>query len=231
MVLVNRMWNLKRQIALKTMALAIFWIIPNIGFANGDLDLNSDKNLFFIKLTPQAVKGKASSESDNATVADLAAAAKKFFLDQSPDFYIRTNEELVLHKKTTDSLGRNHLRFHRFYRGIRIQGVELIAHFNSDNQLISVNGYTEKLPEEARLAIDSLLDKLVSAEDALNKIAENLMVQVDQVSVLNKTTYIDIQEPYIYWHFDIDNKLTRYSYIVSIDLPVRIISKSVNQKH
>ena len=51
-----------------------------------------------------------------------------------------TQDELAIRRDDVDALGRRHVRLRQVYRGVEVDGRELIVHFGSDGRVYEVNG-------------------------------------------------------------------------------------------
>ncbi len=114
---------------------------------------------------PRFVEGNLS---DPAKSDDITATAFDFF-ENNRGAYKMANptEELMVGKIEEDDLGMRHIRFNQTYKGVKVIGGELFAHFTADNILKTVNGtYIDRInidvrpdlaqEEAVRLASDDL---------------------------------------------------------------------------
>lgn len=114
---------------------------------------------------PLYVEGVLSDEKASGNEVELARA----FFEKNRGAYKMESpaEELNLVADQADELGMRHIRFDQRYRGLRVIGGDLIAHFNSSGQLKTVNGYYY---HDIELDITSSID----SDEAVRIASDNL---------------------------------------------------------
>jgi Zn-dependent metalloprotease len=91
---------------------------------------------------PTFVKGNLFEEV--AKSGEEVATALQFFHTHKGAYrMVNPDEELRVNRMDTDELGMRHLRFDQVYKGLRVVGSDLIAHFAADGRLSVVNGTFE----------------------------------------------------------------------------------------
>jgi Zn-dependent metalloprotease len=107
--------------------------------------------------------------SQPATRGSELQTALSFFQQNRGAFRIdNATDELSLIKSDSDDLGMQHLRFSQRYKGIRVVGGELIAHFTASGVLKTVNGHFES-------SIDMDVTATVTATSATQIAGDDLL--------------------------------------------------------
>ncbi|MBK7091751.1 MAG: M4 family metallopeptidase [bacterium] len=107
--------------------------------------LKTDKNVELYhqneRGVPTYVKGDLSSPV--ARGAELSTAIQ--FLEKHRGAFRIENpaQEIVLLREDTDLTGMRHLRLDQYYRGLKVIGGEMVAHFTANGVMRSLNGHTE----------------------------------------------------------------------------------------
>ncbi len=90
---------------------------------------------------PTFVKGDLSEPtvkgSEVSTLIDFLEKHRGAYRIESPA------QEMSLRKNEVDAIGMRHLRLDQLYRGLKVVGSEITAHFSSDGRLRTVSGHTE----------------------------------------------------------------------------------------
>ncbi|MGB5105217.1 MAG: M4 family metallopeptidase [Candidatus Zixiibacteriota bacterium] len=107
--------------------------------------LRTDKNVEIYhqneRGVPTFVKGELSAPVSRGSEV---TATIQFLEAQRGAFRIANPaEEITLRKQDVDLDGMAHLRFDQFYKGIKVIGGELVAHFAGNGVLRTINGHTE----------------------------------------------------------------------------------------
>jgi thermolysin len=115
---------------------------------------------------PEFVSGTLSKSSQNG--AEIATVMNYFEENRSVYRMKQPSSELDLKRIDEDQLGMTHLRFQQTYKGVRVFGRDMIAHFSDDGVLKTVNGFYEAglelevLPTvSAEMAVDEARDDLI----------------------------------------------------------------------
>jgi len=88
---------------------------------------------------PLFVEGNLSDEKARGNEADMALA---YFESHRGAYKMKSPvDELQVVASQVDDLGMRHIRFEQRYKGVRVIGGELIAHFDDAGQLRTVNGF------------------------------------------------------------------------------------------
>ncbi len=96
------------------------------------------------------VAGATAASRADATGAIRAVAALRDRLGISADA-----EALKVRRSDTDRFGRTHVRLQQVYRGLEVDGRELIVHFGADGEVYEVNGdYLDGLALDTTPAVD-----------------------------------------------------------------------------
>lgn len=160
--------------------------------------------------------------------------AKQYLVKNQQVFGIESFDNLFFKKITSDRLGRKHLRFARTYQGIKVENIEIIVHFNQNNQVASVNGYLQDLPVNVRTSIERALKNgttVSNSQAILNKVAQNLKTSVSQLKVLSNQPIIVLSRPYLIWKVDVVARSIRYSFKLTDEIEASILDKTVNVQH
>lgn len=233
---------IKRAITLKKIILLVGFIFHfacyaepvNIQFAS----LNSSsqvEGLFFFK--PNEIIHNKNIQQKNSREINqeaLILKAKQYLVKNQQVFGIESFDNLFFKKITSDRLGRKHLRFARTYQGIKVENIEIIVHFNQNNQVASVNGYLQDLPVNVRTSIERALKNgttVSNSQAILNKVAQNLKTSVSQLKVLSNQPIIVLSRPYLIWKVDVVARSIRYSFKLTDEIEANILDKTVNVQH
>lgn len=83
---------------------------------------------------------------------------------------MNVQESLELNDIQSDDLGMTHVRFHQTKNGVKVEGAEVIVHFNEDDQLTSVNGNHNPEIEMATLDTTPSITKEKAVQAAANSV-------------------------------------------------------------
>lgn len=86
-----------------------------------------------------------------------------------------------------DELGMTHVRFNQVVNGIPVEGSEVIAHFNKNHEIVSVNGRTNQ----------TLVDQLVDTTPAISQ-DDALQAALSSINAPQELTYEPTSELVIY---------------------------------
>ena len=90
---------------------------------------------------PVHVEGNLAVSDRNG---DKVATAIQFFENNRGAYKMESpSEELIVRKVEEDNLGMTHIRFDQHYKGVKVVGGELIAHFKASGEMRTVNGIYE----------------------------------------------------------------------------------------
>lgn len=158
--------------------------------------------------------------------------AENFLAQHSLTLGISGPENLDFLRADTDAHGGHHVRFARTYKGIRVDKMEILVHFDKQNQITSINGNIVRLPQDLRLAVDQHLSggkpiatssiALATVADEAGVLAESIIVHHNQVLIMQKA-------PYLVWAIDVvfQQSGLRYHYQVSDETSPRILYKDL----
>lgn len=203
---------------------------------SSDLIPNSKvEGLFFFK--PNKIEFNNTIQQKNRTKlnqASLILKGKQYLVNNPDVFGIESLESLLFKKITDDRLGRKHLRFARTYKGIEVENLEIIVHFNQNQQVASVNGYLQDLPVNTRISIEQALRNgttVSNSKTILNKVSQNLKTTSSHLKVLSNQPLISLNIPYLVWKVDVVSRSLRYSFRLTDEIKPKILDKTVNIQH
>jgi len=162
--------------------LSLFLLVPT--FASGatlqDVQPSQNGNVRIVesvdgKGTPSFVKNLQSQKFSKAN----GQSAKDFLESNKDTFKIKKPQENLKELRVkTDSLGMTHIRLQQTKNGIPVDGHQINVHFNSDNQVTSVNGsYDPEVEEQDIQTVPS-----ISQNEALS-VAKNSVDAPEQIAV------------------------------------------------
>lgn len=163
----------------------------------------------------------------------LINQAKQYMLGNKKILSITSADDLVFEKSTKDRAGGRHLHFRRVYRGIDVDKMTLIVHFNHAQQITSFNGYIDIIAKNALNEIDDILKSKtqVSPQEALDFIAQDLNQNSATIAIIDSKPLIIAENPYLLWQLDIGANSIRYLYRTTYTKPIQILSKQVKIRY
>ena len=183
---------------------------------------------------PTFVKGVLSSPVTRGS--ELATTIQ--FLENNRGAFRLENpaQEMVLRKVDTEPNGMSHLRLDQYYRGLKVYGGELIAHFTSEGVLRTVNGHTEADLDldvtpaiAANSATDIAVQDLKSFFGAGNPAAAELVIfPWEGTNHLSYRLFIYSDTPMGRWEYFVDAKTGEVIFKANRIMDVDAIGTGVN---
>jgi bacillolysin len=133
---------------------------------------------------PIFVKERMAKKFSSSTSAEAITYLKE---NQGKTGIQHPDKNLKLKEIQTDELGMTHVRFHQSVNGVNVEGAEVIVHFNSDHEVISVNGRMNQ----------TVIDGTVDTTAALSS-DEALGVSLSSVNAPEELTYEPTAELVVY---------------------------------
>lgn len=153
------------------------------------------------------------SQSFSATGAEPLEALAQAFFQENESLFGAPATALMLHKRSQDRFGGQHLRYYRTLAGIPVKDMEVLVHFNTQGEISSVNGeivqISDTLTEHMRTKPVHL-----SQLEALSAVAKSRAIGINQLRLLNADLWLFNDAPHIRWHLDLnpENAIDRLSY-------------------
>ncbi len=178
--------------------------------------LRTDKNVAVYHQNEQGVPTFVKGELSSPVARGSELPRTIEFLEQHRGAFRIENpaEEIVLRKVDVDLNGQSHLRLDQFYRGLKVMGGELIAHFTPHGVLRQINGHTEADLEldvtasiAANIATQNALEDLKSFFGAGNPAeAELVIFPWEGTTYLSYRLFIYSDTPMGRWEYFVDAK-------------------------
>lgn len=202
---------------------------------------NKPEGLFtvsYIPIPPAAVGTQTyrfARPTAEAAIFNYRDLAEQFIIQNQELLDVASAGDLKYLRETVDSAGGRHLRFARTYRGILLDDMEVIVHFNADTNVTGINGQIVRLPADLRQAIDKHLisgGTVIDADIAASAVAESEGRAVSSLKITDPQVLITTESPYVVWELQVAlSMVDSYTYRVSDEQPPRILSKVSNLKH
>lgn len=110
---------------------------------------------------PLFVKERFAEKFSSSTAAEALNYLKK---NQDKTGIPHPDKNLKVKSTQKDKLGMTHIRFNQSVNGVKVEGAEVVVHFNKNNEVVSVNGRTNQTIAEGSVDTNASL----SSEDALD---------------------------------------------------------------
>ena len=189
--------------------------------------------LFFLKI-PLDTNNKSLKQSNLFNDDSFFISKAEDYLIQNKNLFgITSLNNISFRKITTDRKGNKHLRFNKKYQNILIKNSEIIIHFNTLNQIFSINGYQQGLNHNIRLKIDRHLKNgatIASSSKILEQVAKDLKTKISNLTQLNNQAFIILDSPYIIWEIEVIFRSMKYTYKLTDTNPPHIINKTIHLK-
>ena len=189
--------------------------------------------LFFLNI-PLDTNNKSFKQSHHFNDDSFFISKAEDYLIQNKNLFGITSLNNISFKKiTTDRKGNKHLRFNKKYQNILIKNSEIIIHFNTLNQIFSINGYQQYLNHNLRLKIDQHLKNgttITSSSKILEQVAKDLKTETSNLTQLNNQAFIILDSPYIIWEIEVIFRSMKYTYQLTDTNPPHIINKTIHLK-
>ena len=189
--------------------------------------------LFFLKI-PLDTNNKSLKQSNHFNDDSFFISKAEDYLIQNKNLFgITSLNNISFRKITTDRKGNKHLRFNKKYQNILIKNSEIIIHFNTLNQIFSINGYQQGLNHNIRLKIDRHLKNgatIASSSKILDQVAKDLKTKISNLTQLNNQAFIILDSPYIIWEIEVIFRSMKYTYKLTDTNPPHIINKTIHLK-
>ncbi|WP_010095454.1 M4 family metallopeptidase [Ornithinibacillus scapharcae] len=125
-------------------------------------------------------KNTAKYESSNA------ANALDYLSKQEAKLGLKNpKQNLKVKSIEKDSLGMTHIRFEQTKNNVKVDGAELVVHFNKDHQVVSVNGHVNQLAlEDTKLTTNTSVSKDIAIKEAKSSVKAPLDLAFDPITEL-----------------------------------------------
>ena len=110
---------------------------------------------------PLFVKERFTEKFSSSTASDALNYLKK---NQDKTGIPHPDQNLKVKSTQKDQLGMTHVRFNQSVNGLKVEGAEVIVHFNKNNEIVSVNGRTNQTISEDSVDTNTSL----SSDEALS---------------------------------------------------------------
>ncbi len=162
-----------------------------------------------------SINNNEGSLSKSGAPLTAKAIAIEFFKNNTSLFQLENPEtELKIAEETTCALGKIHLKFHQYYKGVPVWGHDIIVHLDKQNQMYAINARYAPTPKSIEVTRHNL-----SSQSAV-QIAVKDLEKIIPVTVLpdwaklsfsyqqphaKKYIWMDdkAQQPYLVWHVQI----------------------------
>ncbi len=127
---------------------------------------------------PVHVEGNLAASVRNG---DKVATAIEFFENNRGAYKMESPaEELILKKSEEDNLGMTHIRFDQHYKGVRVVGGEVLAHFKASGEMRTVNGIYEAYID---LDVTPAITENSAVENARKDLSNNAVLGTPELVV------------------------------------------------
>jgi bacillolysin len=118
---------------------------------------------------PLFVKERYSEKFSSSTASNALNYLKK---NQDKTGIPHPDQNLKVKSTEKDQLGMTHVRFNQSVNGVKVEGAEVVVHFNKNNEIVSVNGRTnqtvtaDSVDTNASLSSDEALSAALASVNA-----------------------------------------------------------------
>ncbi|MCM3719498.1 M4 family metallopeptidase [Fictibacillus phosphorivorans] len=113
---------------------------------------------------PFFVKERSAEKFSSSNSSNALNYLKK---NQDKTGIVNPDKQLKVKNVQKDELGMTHVRFSQAINGIPIEGTEVIAHFNKNNEVVTVNGRTNQTLAVENVDTTPSLSKEVALQEAI----------------------------------------------------------------
>ena len=166
----------------------------------------------------------ADSMGGSATTLEQARSS---ILEHRTQLNLSSDGALLFQQTNTDRFGNQHLRFKTTYRGIEVEKMQIIVHFDQE-AVSSISGYQQLLSPSFKSKIDAHLN-----QEKTQLTADKVLAFIDQKQhkVLSIKPMIIQTQPYVIWQVRLSVNGIETIYRVSDSNPPNILSKIEDIKY
>ncbi|CAC9552245.1 hypothetical protein [uncultured Gammaproteobacteria bacterium] len=172
----------------------------------------------FFHLDVDAIQG---INSMSGTAPTLEQQARSSILERRAQLNLNNNEALLFQRVNTDRFGNQHFRFNVTYKGIELEKMQIIAHFDQ-GIVSSLSGYQQSLSPSFKNKIDTHLNQ---EKPQLTTDKVLAFINKKQHKVLSIKPMIIQAQPYVIWQVQLLINGITTVYRVSDSNPPSILSK------
>ena len=163
------------------------------------------------------------------SMANLAALARAFLVQQGELLDLDGPGQLDLMRVTRDDYGGSHLRFARTYKGLLVDAMDLLVHFDAKARVTGINGNIVRMAPEVRDAMLLRGDApALTAEAAQDFVAQQLGKEAAALDFGEPRPLLIAEAPYVIWELRVRDGLTPYRFRISDEPLPQVLVKDLD---